>query len=110
MNLCCSVLIWNAAVRIEWSKSFARKERWREEVILLEEEMRRVLKSLEYETKAWELREAATGTARHVGEGMRAYARRQVVIRERLLERFSYLFSLEGRTVIGKRKKRGKGE
>ncbi|KAF9012930.1 hypothetical protein BDZ89DRAFT_1142716 [Hymenopellis radicata] len=36
-------------VRIEWSKALARKTRWTEEVEILKEEMRRVLRSLRWE-------------------------------------------------------------
>lgn len=95
---------------MEWSKSFARKERWKEEVILLEEEMRRVVESLRYESKEWRVREAAVETLRHTGDGMRAYARRQAAIRERLTEQFSDLFSSEPGKSNGKRKKRGEDD
>ena len=38
---------------MEWSKALARKDRWHEEVELLKEEMRRVLRSLKWEELRW---------------------------------------------------------
>ncbi|KAJ7180030.1 hypothetical protein C8R43DRAFT_871280 [Mycena crocata] len=43
-------------IRVEWSKAKARKERWEEEVALLEEEMRRVLRYLRWRALWWEKR------------------------------------------------------
>ena len=40
-------------MQVEWSKSKARAERWREEVILLSEEMRRVLVYFEWKARWW---------------------------------------------------------
>ena len=79
-------------------------------MILLEEEMRRVVETLRYEAKVWGEREVSTSMTRHTGEGMRAYARRQMEIRERLLVRFTELFSPTAGALIGKRKKRSKGD
>ncbi|KAF7358018.1 hypothetical protein MVEN_00848900 [Mycena venus] len=42
------------ALRIEWSKAYARVRRWWEEVRLVEEEARRLLISLEYRVREWE--------------------------------------------------------
>ncbi|KAJ7601706.1 hypothetical protein DFH06DRAFT_1352163 [Mycena polygramma] len=41
------------SIRVEWSKAKARKNRWEEEVALLREEMRRVLRYLEWEIARW---------------------------------------------------------
>ncbi|KAJ7750608.1 hypothetical protein B0H16DRAFT_1277965, partial [Mycena metata] len=63
------------ALRIEWSKAFARTRRWNEEVRLLHEEYRRVRVSLEYEAAKWDTRAAA---ARKVQDaGAVGYALRQ---------------------------------
>lgn len=40
-------------LRVEWSKSHARSERWAEEVECLEEEMRRVLAYFEWKAEWW---------------------------------------------------------
>ncbi|KAJ7459117.1 hypothetical protein B0H11DRAFT_2160606 [Mycena galericulata] len=42
-----------AALRVEWCKSWARTDRWREEVDLLKEEMRRVPISLRHRAARW---------------------------------------------------------
>ncbi|KAF8059257.1 hypothetical protein FPV67DRAFT_1395314, partial [Lyophyllum atratum] len=41
-------------IRLEWVKARARADRWREEVMLLEEEMRRVLEYCEWRASWWE--------------------------------------------------------
>ncbi|KAJ7029929.1 hypothetical protein C8F04DRAFT_1211870 [Mycena alexandri] len=70
-------------IRIEWTKARARADRWREEVILLEEEMRRVLEFCKWKAKWWEERTAGRPDASNVlAEGVRAYALEQVT-RER---------------------------
>ena len=79
-------------------------------MILLEEEMRRVLESLKYEAEVWLARETTMQRSSHIGEGMRAYARRQKAIRTRILERFTDLFSRDLGTVLGKRTKRGEND
>lgn len=48
------VLTPNVALRVDWSRAKARKTRWDEEVELLREEMRRVLRYLEWEKSRWE--------------------------------------------------------
>ena len=40
-------------LRIEWAKSLARAERWEEEFVLVQEEMRRVLVFLEKKAEWW---------------------------------------------------------
>ncbi len=73
-------LTTDTAVRVEWCKSYARKEHWREEVMLGEEEMPQTLQSLKYEAGQW--RECATvdfGCLRE-RNGRRAYALRQAAV------------------------------
>ncbi|KAJ6490424.1 hypothetical protein C8R47DRAFT_977475, partial [Mycena vitilis] len=43
-------------VRVEWSKAKARKDRWEEEVALIREEMKRVLRFLRWRAMWWEMR------------------------------------------------------
>lgn len=79
------------ATRIEWSKAYARKTRWEEEVVLLEEEMRRVLVLLEYEANVWEKR----GPRRAIDDitrGQRAYGHHQAAIRRRMAQKFVRLW------------------
>ncbi|KAF7310200.1 CxC2 domain-containing protein [Mycena indigotica] len=51
------------SVRVQWTKSLARRDRWIEEVHLLREEMRRVIKSIEVDEE--------------LAAGLMAYAKRQ---------------------------------
>ncbi|THU85327.1 hypothetical protein K435DRAFT_869387 [Dendrothele bispora CBS 962.96] len=44
---------YDLGLRIEWCKSYARVRRWREEVMLLQEEMRRCLVTLEWQATTW---------------------------------------------------------
>ncbi|KAJ7032307.1 hypothetical protein C8F04DRAFT_1262054 [Mycena alexandri] len=81
----------NESLRVEWAKTRARAHRWREEVDLLEEEMRRILVFLEWRAWWWrglkdnrpEVVETAT-----MQEGFNAYAERQAVIQEKMKVRF----------------------
>ncbi|KAJ7856844.1 hypothetical protein B0H14DRAFT_3448242 [Mycena olivaceomarginata] len=41
------------SIRVEWARVRARKDRWDEEVMLLREEMRRVLRYLEWQAQWW---------------------------------------------------------
>ena len=104
------LLIQTQALRIEWCRSRARAMRFSEEVELLNEEMRRVLAFLEWETRRWEeraterIRTGAPAAATvdptvaptmpvisesALDEGLHAYALRQAAIRRQLFNRFS---------------------
>ncbi|KAK7026742.1 hypothetical protein VNI00_015515 [Paramarasmius palmivorus] len=74
------------ALRIEWSKCWARKRRWDEELALVREEKRRVVKSLHFQAEDW-LQKAMVNSD-EPQEGCRAYALRQASLREGLVERF----------------------
>ena len=45
--------LFDIGLRVEWAKSLARAERWEEEVLLICEEMRRVLVFLDYKASQW---------------------------------------------------------
>lgn len=76
------LLIASIEFRHEWSKAYARKARWNEEVVLLKEEMRRVLEFLMWRSKDW-LRKgdhqaiSSLTTCAFQLEGLCAYACRQ---------------------------------
>ncbi|KAJ7731090.1 hypothetical protein B0H14DRAFT_3097890 [Mycena olivaceomarginata] len=71
---------------VEWAKARARAERWREELILLEEEMRRVLEFCAWKAHWWDDRaEARSDVTPELAEGLRAYALAQAA-RERAWE------------------------
>jgi hypothetical protein len=65
-------------IRVEWVKAWARAERWREEVILLEEEMRRVLEFCQWKAGWWENQPSRRHTdLEMLTEGLPAYATEQ---------------------------------
>ncbi|KAJ7039475.1 hypothetical protein C8F04DRAFT_1254756 [Mycena alexandri] len=53
------------SMHIEWSRALAWKTRWCEEVILLREEMRRMLRYLEWQAAWWERRRTGGSIRRH---------------------------------------------
>lgn len=72
-----------SALRLEWLHSQASLHRWREEAMLLHEELRRVLEWYKCEVFAWETRSQdgeGSGSAR-ADSGRRAYARKQAYFR-----------------------------
>ncbi|KAJ7150425.1 hypothetical protein C8R46DRAFT_876075, partial [Mycena filopes] len=74
------------SLRVEWARAKARKTRWEEEVNLLREEMRRVLRYLEWETETWEQRAKVENdkVSRETRAGMAAYAKKQADLHRRL--------------------------
>ncbi|KAJ7789264.1 hypothetical protein B0H14DRAFT_3503214 [Mycena olivaceomarginata] len=65
-------------IRVEWCRARAHKVRWSEEVMLLREEMRRVVWYLGWQTDWWRDRaEVRRGLTREVAAGVRAYALKQ---------------------------------
>ncbi|KAJ7791595.1 hypothetical protein B0H14DRAFT_3500285 [Mycena olivaceomarginata] len=77
------------SMRVEWTCAKARKTRWQEEVLLLEEEMRRTLRYLEWQAAWWEERqEPRSGARYHVQAGLRAYALKQASLHRRLAAHF----------------------
>ncbi|TFK60590.1 hypothetical protein BDN72DRAFT_779220, partial [Pluteus cervinus] len=81
-------------LRVEWCKSRARARRWQEEVILLKEEMRRVLMFLDSEAKSWTLRSMywTSKMGEDEQDGWRAYALQQAHIRLALKGHFESLW------------------
>lgn len=81
------------ALRVEWCKSRARAMRLSEEVILLREEMRRVLAYLVWHEEWW----LEQGTRRgdedpQLTEGLLAYAAKQADIRHEMRDSFNHLW------------------
>ncbi|KAF8873403.1 hypothetical protein BD779DRAFT_1392011, partial [Infundibulicybe gibba] len=71
-------------IRVEWAKACARAFRWKEELLLLEEEMRRALEFCWWKARWW----TAQCDRRHTGdscmdEGLKAYAMQQAEIERR---------------------------
>ncbi|KAJ6570826.1 hypothetical protein DFH09DRAFT_1362492 [Mycena vulgaris] len=79
----------NEAVRIEWAKARARCGRWREEVDLLEEEMRRIPAFLLWRADWWKEQVGRRGLSDGPQlEGETAYALRQASLQAKLAARF----------------------
>ena len=80
----------NEDMRVEWAQCAARADRWEEEVILLQEEMRRVVHFMEWKSKDWASRAGArVGAATpEVYSGLSAYARKQASIYRNLAIQF----------------------
>ncbi|PPR04026.1 hypothetical protein CVT26_001447 [Gymnopilus dilepis] len=81
-------------LRVEWAKSRARAARAAEEVMLLKEEMRRVLVFLEWKAAWWQERQSSKreGLGRALEEGVKAFAICQADIQLRLAAHFQFLW------------------
>ncbi|KAJ7024617.1 hypothetical protein C8F04DRAFT_1270161 [Mycena alexandri] len=70
------------ALRVEWCKAYSRSKRWREDLVLVEEEMRRTIEYGRWAEARWITRSTArtmalgtqTPISAEVAEGVRAYA------------------------------------
>ncbi|KAF7325927.1 CxC2 domain-containing protein [Mycena kentingensis (nom. inval.)] len=82
------------SVRVQWTKALARRDRWVEEVDLLQEEMRRVLRSLAAVEREWKEREEGRrGADPELVAGARAYAKKQRAIFDGISLRFQRRWS-----------------
>lgn len=80
-------------LRSEWAKSRARAQRTTEEVMLLKEEMRRVLEFFAWTSRAWEEMAASReDEAIELKEGLRAYALERADLHQRLGAHFRELW------------------
>ena len=84
----------NDFLRVEWTTSFARLERWDEEVELLQEEMRRTVMFLEWRSREWSMKvDARKGTSTpDVHSGLNAYAQKQAAVYHKLALSFVTLW------------------
>jgi len=84
----------NELLRVEWTTSFARLERWTEEVELLQEEMRRVVAFLEWKSVDWLAKIGAReeNTTPDLRSGLDAYARKQAAVYHDLAVSFATLW------------------
>jgi hypothetical protein len=86
-------------LQVEWAKSRARVGRCREEVLLLKEEMRRVVAFLNWKTTWWMDRQSMRGgvsdaVSKDLHEGLTAYAEGQADLQKGLCEHFCMLWKL----------------
>lgn len=87
-------------LRSEWARSRARSRRASEEVILLREEMRRVLAFLEWKAKWWDEREdLRTVRDLELSEGISSYAESQAGLQRSLADSFRLLWKTPLREV-----------
>ncbi|KAJ7899713.1 hypothetical protein B0H13DRAFT_2336971 [Mycena leptocephala] len=84
------------SMHIEWSRALARKTRWSEEVLLLREEMRRVLRYLDWQARCWDERRVgrAGQVSAEIQHGLVAYASRQADFHRRLAAFFKSEWSI----------------
>lgn len=68
-------------MRVEWAKSKARADRWAEEVILLREEMRRVIQYFHWKANWWVSQGGLrTDVSTDIQLGLIAYASKQATM------------------------------
>ncbi|KAG6809361.1 hypothetical protein H0H92_000569 [Tricholoma furcatifolium] len=73
----------NEGIRLEWLKARARAERWREEICLVEEEMRHVLEYGRWKAAWWrEQAERREVSSTVLAEGLLAYAMEQAQVED----------------------------
>ncbi|KAJ7840769.1 hypothetical protein B0H13DRAFT_2366052 [Mycena leptocephala] len=84
------------SMRIEWSRALARKMRWAEEVMLLREEMRRVLRYLTWQARSWEEKKVGREgqVSAEIQSGLVAYASHQAAFHHRLAAFFKTQWSV----------------
>jgi hypothetical protein len=86
----CFSIFYFLGLRIEWAKSRARALRWGEDVKLIDEEMRRVLVSLDWKAAWWIDRgTACKGLDPPMTEGLVAYAAKQAQVQRDLAKSFA---------------------
>jgi len=88
------LMAWLSALRVEWARTRARKQRWEEEVLLVQEEMRRVILFCHYRAEWWDKRVALrTDMFLDLRDGVRAYAAKQASILRKRAAHFTALWS-----------------
>lgn len=81
------------ALRVEYCRTHARVERYREERILVTEEMRRVLAYHKWKAAWWRDRRDARASGNDLTDiGVRSYAEKQAYIWERMAYKFAGLW------------------
>ncbi|KAJ7115651.1 hypothetical protein C8R43DRAFT_1138108 [Mycena crocata] len=90
--------ILHESLRVEWARAKARKNRWEEEVTTLREEMRRVLRYLNWEDGRWEEKAEETLTRTDLPQGtmdgVRAYALKQAATHRAIRAKFFALLDV----------------
>ena len=80
-------------MRVEWAKAHARANRWQEEVLLVQEEMRRVIAFLDWKATWWLSQGQRRSDVRDdIKAGLAAYAAQQSNLMQHLAETFAALW------------------
>jgi hypothetical protein len=81
-------------LRVQWCRTRARAMRWSEEVLLVQEEMRRVLEYMSWFADWWSSHAAVPSIAHdpYLSEGLTAYATKQADLRLSLRNHFEMLW------------------
>ncbi|KAJ7446867.1 hypothetical protein B0H11DRAFT_1660545, partial [Mycena galericulata] len=80
----------HASIRVEWCRAKARKNRWEEEVELLREEARRVVRYLEWQVRWWNDRSTVRDTeSEEMRGGLTAYAKKNAATFAKLAAHFT---------------------
>lgn len=84
----------HASMRVEWARMLARAERWEEEEILVQEEMRRVVAFMEWKAENWRklALKRTTGISFAMLSGLNAYAAKQAAMYDSLALKFVQLW------------------
>ena len=70
-----NIYILDPDLRVEWLKCHARAARWKEEILLLEEEMRQAIQFCVWKANWWETQaQCRTSIPSHLADGIAAYA------------------------------------
>jgi hypothetical protein len=90
-------------LQVEWAKSRARAARAVEEVLLLREEMRRVIEFLKWKSEWWVSRAEHQSEDKGMAEGLHAYAHKQASLQNSLSQHFQLVWKtpLEDLSVDG---------
>ncbi|KAJ7831676.1 hypothetical protein B0H13DRAFT_1915348 [Mycena leptocephala] len=88
------------SVRVEWSKARARRDRWVEEVDILREEMKRVLRFLRWIQVEWRRRAELRDIDPQLAAGLKAYALRQVAVHRRIAAGFHVGWNVSVATAV----------
>ena len=81
-------------LQVEWAKSRARAARAAEEVLLLREEMRRVIEFLKWKSKWWVSKAMSPSLSEDQGlaEGLHTYAHKQALLQSNLSQHFQSIW------------------
>ena len=95
------ILMLILAIRVEWAKTFARVNRFKEEVELVLEEMRRVRRYFMWRRAWWKEREGSGcgGVLPKIMAGRVAYSRKQVTVIDQLDSKFIKIWSNQLKTL-----------